>query len=45
MKKLAIALLSVAIALAFSACSSGEFYELKKSPCACDSYDELAHKA
>lgn len=45
MKKLVIALLSVAIALAFSACSSGEFYELKKSPCACDSYDELAHRA
>lgn len=45
MKKLAIALLSVTIALAFSACSSGEFYELKKSPCACDSYDELAYKA
>lgn len=45
MKKLAIALLSVAITLAFSACSSGEFYELKKSPCACDSYDELAHRA
>lgn len=45
MKKITIALLSVAIALAFSACSSGEFYELKKSPCACDSYDELAHRA
>lgn len=45
MKKITIALLSAAIALAFSACSSGEFYELKKSPCACDSYDELAHRA
>lgn len=35
MKKLAN-LIFVAMALAFSGCSSGEFYELKKSPCACD---------
>lgn len=28
----------VALTLAFSACS-GEYYELKKSPCACDEID------
>lgn len=44
MKKITLATI-LAIALAFSACSSGEFYELKKSPCACDFDDDLAHRA
>lgn len=45
MKKITMVLLAMVMALAFSACSSGEFYELKKSPCACDSYEELAYRA
>lgn len=45
MKKIANLIFIAMLTLAFSGCSSGEFYELKKSPCACDFYDELAHKA
>ena len=45
MKKIVVVTM-LAIAMVFmSACSSGEFYELKKSPCACDFDNNLAHRA
>lgn len=44
MKKIIIVTM-LAIAMVFMSACSGEFYELKKSPCACDFDNNLAHRA
>lgn len=44
MKKIAVVTM-LAIAMVFMSACSAEFYELKKSPCACHFDDDLAHRA